>query len=160
VLAGNWTYIKASWTEANGSLIGTPTGKRGTAIATPAFGGCVNCNVQATLASQGGTGNRIWLLGWYADKKNNVELMMKQESGKWILKQRSNGKIVAKAKGFAAITPNVLYDIMVIFDGAHFTVTVDGSQLMQLTPVAAVPSGTFGFSVKSTTVQVGEVSVN
>jgi hypothetical protein len=32
--------------------------------------------------------------------------------------------------------------------------------LMQLTPVAAVPSGTIGFSVKSTTIHVGEVSVN
>ena len=90
------------------------------------------------MASGGGTGNRVWLLGWYADKKNNMELMMKQENGKWILKERSNGKIVAKAKGFAAITPNVLYDIVVAFDGTHFTVTVDGSQLMQLTPAAAV----------------------
>ncbi|HSE41778.1 MAG TPA: hypothetical protein VLH08_13525, partial [Acidobacteriota bacterium] len=160
VLAGNWTYTKASWTEVNGNLIGTPTGKKGTAIATPAFRGCVNCSVEAKLASGGGTGNRVWLLGWYADKRNNIQLMMKQESGKWILKERSNGKIIAKAKGFAAITPNVLYDIKVIFDGTNFTVTVDGSQLMQLTPVATVPSGTVGFSVKSTTVQVGEVSVN
>lgn len=160
VVAGNWIYIKSSWTEANGRLIGTPAGKKGTAIATPAFGGCINCSVEATLASGGGTGNRVWLLAWYADKKNNMELMMKQESGKWILKERSNGKIVAKAKGFAAITPNVLYDIVVVFDGVHFTVTVDGSQLMQLTPVAAVPSGTVGFSVKSTTVQIGEISVN
>jgi len=160
VLAGNWTYIKAVWTEANGSLIGTPTGKKGTAVAAPAFGGCINCSVEAKLASGGGTGNRVWLLGWYADKNNTMELMMKQESGKWILKERSNGKIVAKAKGFAAITPNVLYDIEVVFDGAHFTVTIDGSQLMQLTPAAAVPSGTVGFSVKSTTVYVGEVSVN
>ena len=160
LLASNWTYIKPSWTEADGSLIGTPTRKKATTIATPTFGGCVNCSVEATLATAGGTGNRVWLLSWYADKENNMVLIMNQQSGKWILKERSNGKIVAKAKGFAAITPNVLYNIVVAFDGVHFTVTVDGSQLMQLTPVAAVPSGTIGFSVRSTTVHVGAVNVN
>lgn len=160
VLSPDWTYVKPAWAEMGGDLIGTPSGRKTIALATPVFSGCADCSVEATMLSAGGAGNRVWLLAWYIDKKNDIELMMKQENGKWILKERSNGRIVAKAKGFAAITPNVLYQAVVSFDGLQFTVTIDGVQLMQLTPVAAVPSGTVGFSVKNTTAHFGEINVN
>ena len=48
------------------------------------------------MSTAGGTKNVIWFLSWYVDDKNTMELLMKQETGKWILKQRANGTIVAK----------------------------------------------------------------
>lgn len=159
VLATDWSYVKPQWTETGGDLIGTPTGSKAVALASPAFGGCVNCSIETSVSMTSSTGSRVWLLGWYVDSKNHVELLMKQASGTWILKQRSGGSIVAKVKGTLAIDPNVFYDVAVAFDGAKFTVTVDGSQLMQLTAAAAAPSGTIGFQVKSTVAHFGGILV-
>ena len=86
--------------------------------------------------------------------------MMKQESGKWILKERFNGEIVAKAKGIGAILPNVFYRANITFNGSQFIVTVDGVELIRLTPVAPVLSGTLGFEVRNTSASFGEISVN
>ena len=33
------------------------------------------------MRTAGGTGNRVWLLAWYQDKKNTVEVMMKEANG-------------------------------------------------------------------------------
>jgi N-acetylneuraminic acid mutarotase len=160
VLNQNWTYIKPAWTETGGSLIGVPTGRKALAIAAPVFAGCSTCSVEATLSTAGGAGNRVWLLGWYVDKHNKVELMMKQESGKWVLKEISNGQTVAKGKGFGTILPNVFYDVKIDFDGTQFIVTVDGTEIFRVTAAAAVPSGTVGFQVRATTAQFGQVIVN
>lgn len=159
VLDPNWTYVKPNWIESGGDLQGTST-KKAIAIATPVFSGCLNCTIQTSLQTQGGPGNRVWLLGWYIDKKNKVELLMKEESDVWVLKQRSNGSVVAKVKATATIDPNVGYAIVVSFDGTQFTVTVEGNQLITLTAVGTVPSGTVGFQVKATTGSFDFINVN
>lgn len=156
----SWTYEKPSWTEPpGGNLIGIPPRKKAIAIATPAFGGCGNCTVESTISSAGGTGNRISLLGWYLDKHNNVELMMKEENDKWILKERINGSIVAKAGGAAVINPGQFYDVVVGFDGTQFSVSVNGTTLITL-PAHGPHNGTIGFQVKATTGSFGRIAVN
>lgn len=160
ILASNWNYVKPGWTENGGSLIGTPTGRKAIAVATPAFGGCQNCTAQTTMKSAGGTGNRVWLLAWHVDKRNVVELLMNEESNKWILKQRVNGAVVAKTKASSQIDPNVFYNVTVSFDGTQFHVTVDGVLLFSLTARAPVPNGTVGFQVKATTGSFDLINVN
>jgi glucose/arabinose dehydrogenase len=150
VLDPNWTYIKPTWTESGGSLQGS-SAKKAIAVATPIFAGCLNCTIQASLMTQGGPGNRVWLLGWYIDKNNRIELLMKEEKDVWVLKQRSGGSIIAKAKASATIDPNVAYAVVVSFDGTQFTVTINGNPLITLTPKGTVPSGTVGFQAKDTT---------
>jgi glucose/arabinose dehydrogenase/uncharacterized membrane protein len=159
VLDPNWTYIKPTWTESGGSLQGS-SNKKAIAVATPVFGGCLNCTIQASLMTAGGPGNRVWLLGWYVDKNNKVELLMKEEKDVWVLKQRSGGSIVAKAKATATIDPNVAYAVVVSFDGTQFTVTIDGNTLITLTPKGTVPSGTVGFQAKDTTGFFDYINVN
>ncbi|MCI0616909.1 S8 family serine peptidase [bacterium] len=156
----NWTYIKQTWSESGGSLIGTPIGRKAIAIATPVFAGCLNCSVQTEMLTMGGAGNRVWLLAWYLNKANTIELMMKQETGRWVLKQRVGKRIVAKQKAVSSISVGVVYNVVISFNGTQFDVSVDGSPLMSLTPVGTVPTGTVGFQVKSTTGQFGEISVN
>lgn len=161
VLAANWTYIKSSsfWNEFGGNLIGTYI-KKTSAIASPAFPGCINCFVEASLQTAGGAGNRLWMLHHYVDKANTIELLMKEETDRWIIKQRIGKKVVTKAKAQSAIDPNVFYTARITFDGSSYIVTIDGTPLITLTPVGAVSGGTFGFKVKGTTGSFGYVMVN
>jgi Protein of unknown function (DUF1800) len=62
-----------------GNLVGAPSNKKAIAIATPVFTGCLNCNVTASMMPSGGIGNKVWLLAWYANKQNTVELIMSEE---------------------------------------------------------------------------------
>ncbi|MCI0447133.1 hypothetical protein L0152_28490, partial [bacterium] len=49
VLDPNWNYIKPSWSESGGNLIGTPLQRKAIAIASPVFGGCSVCSVEAMM---------------------------------------------------------------------------------------------------------------
>ena len=85
--------------------------------------------------------------------------LMKEESDKWLLKQRVNGKVVSKAKGLKQILPNVSYDVRVRFDGIQFAVFIDGDQLITMPPGGPVLSGTIGFQVKGTTASFSQIVV-
>jgi hypothetical protein len=159
ILATNWTYLKPSWSEAGGELVGAPVGRKATAIASPAFGGCTTCQVTTQITSAGGVGSGIWLLAWYTDKHNTVELIMNEQTDKWILKQRVNGKIVAKAKATVLISPNISYNAQLSFDGTTFHLTVDANNVINM-PAASTPSGTIGFQVKLTTGRFGSIQIN
>jgi hypothetical protein len=156
----NWTYLKPVWTESGGDLIGTPPGgKKSPALATPVFTGCSLCTVNASLQSSGGLGNRIWLLAWYLDKQNKIELLMKEESDIWVLKQWVNGNVVAKAKAKSVIDPNVPYDVSVSYDGTSFHFSVGGTNLIDLVAVGT-PNGTVGFQLKRTIGHFNQIVVN
>jgi uncharacterized delta-60 repeat protein len=159
VLAPDWTYVKPQWMETGGNLVGTPTGRKAEAIASPAFSGCTVCTVEATITTAGGIGNKIWLLAWYVDKQNTIEVLMKEENDRWILKQRSNGSLVAKAKGIATILPNKSYDVKVSFDGTSFSLSVDGFTVATMLAFTS-PNGTVGFRVKNTIGTFGFITVN
>lgn len=158
VLATDWNYMKLAWTEVGGNLEGTPTGKKAEAIATPAFAGCGigNCTIQTTIQTAGGVSNQIFFFGWYQDKDNLVEVIMKEEIDKWVIKQISNGAVVAKTKASATIAPNIFYDVRVAFDGTKFTLNVDGVDLVSMS-AGATPSGTVGYRVKKTTGRFGNI---
>jgi hypothetical protein len=99
------------------------------------------------------------LLGWYQGKGNTVELLMKEENDRWVLKQRSGGAIVAKGKILQTINPNVSYVARVAYDGTNFQVSIDGVLLLTL-PAGAPASGTIGFQSKNTTGSFGYIQVN
>lgn len=157
ILSSNWNYVKPAWSESGGSLIATAS-KKAIAVASPAFAGCTDCSFEATLSTSGGPGNQISLIGWYTDKGNQVEVILKQESGKIIVKQRSGGSIVAKTKGFTTISPNVLYAVKIAFDGSTFEISVDGNVVTTM-PAAATPSGTLSLQAKRTTAHFDQVTV-
>jgi hypothetical protein len=115
--------------------------------------------VNATMSTAGGSSNKVWLLGWYQDKKNGVEILMKEENDKWVLKQRSGGKVVTKVSAPSVIQPNVFYDVEVSYDGTNFTLKVDGVTLATTT-AGSSPIGTVGFRVKSTIGSFASISVN
>jgi uncharacterized repeat protein (TIGR01451 family) len=157
----NWTYIKNSsfWSEDGASLIGTNT-KKTTAVATN-YAGCLTCYAETTMRTAGGAGNRVWLLHHYVDKKNVVELLMKEENDKWVLKHRVNGAVVAKQKYLLQIDPDSDYVVRINYDGTNYIASVNGTALSPpLTPGGTVTQGTAGLRVKGTTGTFDRIEIN
>jgi len=156
----DWVVEKPNWIESGGNLVGTPTGTKATINASSVYAGCSGaCTFHTTMMTAGGAFNKLWMLPWYTDKRNTVEVLMKDENEKYILRQRVNGVVVAKTKLLVTIDPNVVYDVVVSFDGTVFTLTVDGTATVTLN-AAGPASGTFGFSAKNTTGTFGFACVD
>lgn len=158
MLDPNWTYLKGTWSETGGELVGSHTGKAD-AIANPIFSGCANCIIDATFRIGTETDVRVSLLGWYQDKKNYVELMLIPQKDKILLKQRLNGAVVLKSKADLILDPNISYQIQLAFDGTNFSVMVNGASVLTI-PSAAAPSGTVGFRTKKGAGRLDQITVN
>ncbi|HSP07043.1 MAG TPA: hypothetical protein VLR94_07685 [Acidobacteriota bacterium] len=116
--------------------------------------------MEAEIQTAGGVGNKIWLLGWYQDKNNTMELLIKEENDKIILRQRAGGRIVKKqAATHITIAPNISYKFKIAFDGAQFVVSVDSVNAITFAPAVTVPTGTVGFQVKNTIGRFGSINV-
>ena len=156
----NWLYVKPSWIESGGFMRGT-SARKAIAIAQP-FAGCRLCTVDAAMQVASGVGNNIWLLAWYVDKRNTMELLAKEPNDRWILKQRVNGTIVTKGKAVKIMNPNTVYNVRLSFDGTVFRVFVDdmATPLFVVTSRATVPTGTIGFQAKNTTGSFGYIHIH
>ncbi|HSP06632.1 MAG TPA: hypothetical protein VLR94_05605, partial [Acidobacteriota bacterium] len=156
----DWTYLKPDWSETGGNLVGTPAGKKAMAVAAPAFQGCSICAIDMTVQISGGAQSKVWLMGWYSGK-STVELLMKGDKNRWILKERVGGSLVQKAKSVKTIVPNTPYRVHMVFDGVQVKVFVDDmvNPLITITPKAP-PSGSFGLAVKGTIASFGYLDIN
>jgi hypothetical protein len=153
-LSTTWDY-KGQWNEIGGKLTAS-TNTKAKAFASNAFGGCLMCSLHTSVQTSGG---KISILTSYVDSKNYVELIMKEQENRWILKQRVNGKVVAKQKAASDIQPNVDYDVVISFDGNNFSVNVNNVGMISL-PMGAMPQpGIFGFQVSKSTAGFDFVSV-
>ncbi|HEY7160581.1 MAG TPA: Ig domain-containing protein, partial [Acidobacteriota bacterium] len=154
----NWTYVKGTWNESGGELVGFHT-RKADAIATPIFTGCSQCTVDTTVQIGNEIDARVSLIAWYVDKKNYVELILIPAKDKIVLKQRLNGAVILKTKAVTVIDPNTSYQIQLGFNGADFSVMLNGSPILTIPP-AATPNGTVGFRVKKGTGRFDQISVN
>jgi hypothetical protein len=152
-LATGWIY-RGSWTEPTGNLVGSHT-RKGFAVANPAFSGCTLCTVSTTMQTIGG---KVSLLAWHTGNMNYVELIMKEDTDRWVLKQKRLGFVVAKTKFKQVIDANVSYAVDITFDGTNFQVLINATPVITM-PAAATPFGTVGFKIKSTTGTFGFIQV-
>jgi len=158
----NWTYIKyiSDWTENGTALQGTAV-KQTQAHALPVFStGCTMCKAETVMRTAGGEFNRIWFLFHVQDKNNLVELLMKEENDRWILKHHINKKVVAKQKFISDIDPNTDYTVSIRYDGTNFIANINGTDAITLAPGGAVTGGSIGFKVKGTTGTFQRIEVN
>jgi hypothetical protein len=156
VVNTNWTYIKGTWSETGGELVGS-VGRKADAVATPIFAGCSSCTIDATIQMTAQA--RASLLTWYLDNKNYVELIFLPSKNKVQLKQRVNKVVVLKAAASFVIDPNISYQASVSFNGTNFSVSVNGSPLITVTAIGS-PNGTVGFRVKKGSGRFDSISVN
>lgn len=157
--AVDWTYAKGLWDENNGALVATAPSGSASSFAIPAFNGCTNCYMETSIRTAGGSLNKIWFFPWYQNKSNTVEVLMKEESDKIILRQRVNGVIVSKGKASVVIVPNQFYTIRVNYTGSAFQLLVDGNVAATI-PAPSQPFGSVGYQVKNTVGSFGHVMVN
>src|SRR5262249_45626865 len=156
VLATDWTYSSNVWTETGGALFAT-SNKRATAIATPVYAGCSICSVETTLTDVSGLKTQASVIGWYQNSTTYVELL--EKAGHWTLKQFPGTAKAVKTKALLPINQGTSYDVILSYDGANFTVRVNGSVIITM-PAVMSPNGTFGFAVKGGTASFGEIIVN
>ena len=160
VLATDWTYTPNSnaWSET-ASITGS-TSRRTSAIASPVFAGCLNCYVETVMRSTNAVGGQVAVLHHYVDKLNLIELVMRVDKGRFILRQRAGGSVVAKANVKMELEPNTDYTVRITYDGTNYVASVDGTDVITLTPGAQVTEGTVGFRVKGTTGTFQRIEVN
>jgi Calx-beta domain-containing protein/beta-propeller repeat-containing protein len=150
----DWDVIKGECWEQGGTLIAF--GDRGAAAFAPvpwipsgAFG-CNVCTIETriALASDGSDdAPKAILETWYQNSGNELQVIIKEQEDKWVLKQRSGGHVVAKAKASAIIDQYVEYDVTLSFDGTNFTLSVNGVTIISM-KASAPPYGKVGLKVK------------
>jgi PKD domain len=138
----SWQQLRGNWNVVNQALVGQHIRKA--EILSP-FAGCGNCSVEADLQLLTANANAS-MLGWYVDKKNYVEVILMGEKGRVVLKQRSGGDVVLKSKAAVSLNSGV-YHLKVAFDGAAFSVFLNGNVLFSAA-TATSPFGKFGFRLK------------
>lgn len=146
LLPSGYTYLKGTWIVDAHSLIAS-TGEKAMMLGSPGFAGCDYCRFETTLRTGGFSKTSMWVKAWYTDKKNLVELIVKEGSDKLILRQKVNGKVVNKTAVKATLEPFTPYQFRILQDGLNFLVYLDGTQVITM-PVTGTPFGTFGFQAK------------
>src|SRR5262249_43494495 len=89
----NYNYEKGTWVEDTDSLIGGSPGKA--AMFFPDSATCITCKVHFRVKTSGRESAtatpKIVVVLWYADNNNYLDLLIKPEVNKAILRQRVNG---------------------------------------------------------------------
>jgi photosystem II stability/assembly factor-like uncharacterized protein len=150
-----WPVTKGNWQESSGNLTAnTPSSAAIVSAPVPwspsGLSGCINCTFRVTLQTNGGAFSRTFVQAWYLNKSNRVDLVVKEENDKWVLKHISNGQTVAKASVILPIQPGAVYDVMISQFGGTFNVYIDGALRITMNAGAAVPSGNLTLKVKKT----------
>ena len=140
----SWIELKPIVTENGGNLNLTPAPNKRKAVAASdlAFFGCQLCiNNFEGVQFTGGASAKTVLNSHFIDKKNSLQLIIKEDQDKAVLKFKSGGGTVDKAKALFTIDPNTAYDFSITYDGTTVTVSVNGSTLITMTPSSSIPSG-------------------
>lgn len=155
----DWATSGGAWSETNGELTVTSLGSKAIAMAPLPWNpsgqtGCAGCTISLRMQNSG----KASLRAWYLNKKNYVELQMISGTGRWHLRQISNGLVVGHSRARTALQPGIAYEAKVRFDGRSLSVLLDGKPVMTLR-VKGNLSGNVGFTVKDGTAAFDSVLV-
>jgi hypothetical protein len=152
-----WTEVKPDVDEVGGLLTLTPAAgkKKAAATSDPVFTGCQNCtNTFTGVSFSGDIGGKTFLNSQWIDKRNTVQLILKPDIGKAVLKVKVGGVTITKNKAFVTLAPNTPYEFAISYDGTTVTATMDGTPIITLTPSATIPSGIVDIDSKNSTTTV------
>ncbi|HSE40185.1 MAG TPA: hypothetical protein VLH08_05420 [Acidobacteriota bacterium] len=147
----NWDIVKPIATESGGNTILTPATKKSEIEASNVFSGCgANCTVNTEFQTAGGIGSKVWVLGWFVDKRNLIEVLIREDKNRVTVRQRIDKTIVAKSSANVTINPDTLYTVTMIYDGSLINVFINGVSNITLNPVGNI-SGSVGLRSTNTT---------
>lgn len=158
----DWTVDQGVWDEVGGVLTarGDPVGIVIAPVPWIPSGGdtCKICTVETTMRVSGEAEDRAYLLGWFKDSANFVELTMNPLTDTWTISQWIGGAVTAASSASAPIDPDVDYEVSVSYKGPNFFVLIDGTRVITMRATLP-PGGNFGFKVFSTTGTFGSILV-
>jgi hypothetical protein len=137
--------LKSGWTASSVDLFGSS--KKTLDVLSPAFS-CSICTFEADVTIESKKA-RISLLAWYLDSTHYVEINGQSDTGKWILTQYSGSNKASQSLS-QPVQKNTTYHIAATYTGTQILVTIDGTPIPALTPIASTtPTGQAGFRVRS-----------
>ncbi len=158
-----WIELRPTVTETGGNLNLTPAPNRRKAAAASdvAFAGCQICtNIFEGVQFTGGVSAQTFLNTNFVDKKNTLQLIIKENLDRAVLKFKSGGVTVGKAKGVFTFDPNTPYDFSVAYDGTTVTVSVNSNTLITMTPSSSIPPGIVAIESKLQTTMMDSFCSN
>jgi hypothetical protein len=140
----SWTELKPIVTEASGNLNLTPAPnkKKAAAASDIAFAGCQICtNDFEGVQFSGGQSAKTILNSHYIDKRNTVQLIIKEDQDKVVFKVKSGGTTIIKEKLLYTFDPNTPYDFSIAYNGTEVDLSINGSLLIGMIPAKPIPTG-------------------
>ncbi len=149
-----WIAEKPNVTESGGFLNLTPLKRKAIATADAAFGAQAAGTYTYVVNFTGGTFSKNWLYITRTDKKNQIEVLIKVEQGKLVVKDRLFA-VLAKAKADFTWVPGTTYTIVVNYDGTNIDVSIDGVPVItDFVPARSLPAANTGAAAKLDTLMI------
>jgi Putative Ig domain len=122
----------------------------------PASTGTYTYDIQFT----GGILAKNWLYINRDDKKNQLEVLLKVDQGKVVVKDRFLA-ILAKAKADFTFTPNTPYNVVINYDGTNIDVTINGTPvILDFVPARSLPNANTGAAAKNNSMMIDNFCFN
>jgi len=150
----DWVEEKPTVTESGGFLNLTPLKRKAIAVADATFGAQSTGTYTYVVNFTGGSFSKNWLYISRTDKKNQLEVLAKVDTGKLVVKDR-NFAVAAKAKADFTWVPGTTYTIVINYDGANIDVSIDGTPLIvDFVPSRVLPAANTGAAAKLNTMTI------
>jgi len=156
-----WIEEKPAVTQpGDGFLHLSPVKKKAIGVADASFAGASNGTYTFDIQFTGGILAKNWLYITRVDKKNALEVLIKTDSGRVVVKDR-NLAVLAKTKGLFTFTPNTPYQVVITYNGTTVDVTVNGTAVITgFAPSRTLPTANIGGAAKNNDLLIDNVCVN
>jgi hypothetical protein len=153
--ASDWTRIgKGTATVVDGALQLAARGKLTVLAPAPAI---ADGTVSLTLGLRD-LGKEIRLLFGYVDERNYRALVIKPKSGRWMLQERSQGRIARVARTRRPLARGTRLTVRLDLSGSQAAAALNDTRVFSGT-FAAAPAGAFGIRIRRTELEVDDVRV-
>jgi hypothetical protein len=155
-----WLEEKPTVTEpGDGFLHLDPLKKKAIAVADSAFAGASSGTYTFDVQFTSGVDAKNWLYIARVDKKNGLEVLLKVEQGKVVVRDR-NQNILAKTKADFTFAPSTPYNVVINYDGTNVDVTINGTPvIVDFVLTRVLPTANTGAAAKNNSLLIDNVCV-
>ena len=155
-----WIEERPAVTEpGDGFLHLTPVRRKAVGVADSSFAGASTGTFTFDIQFSGGPTTKNWIYTHRVDRRHQIEILFKEEQDKIVVKER-NTVIVRKQKADFTLMENVPYQVVVVYNGATYDVSVNGTPIITGFTPATLPSANIGAAAKGDTLLIDNVCVN